>query len=74
MVWVGLSAGPYGEWTSPRGRRIRVNFGEHTVVLHGIREDGSLLVSNPLEQTREVWDRGKFERMWELLGRRALAA
>lgn len=73
MVWIGLSDGPYGEWTSPQGRRIRANFGEHTVVLHGIREDGGLLVSNPLEGTREVWTAGDFERRWQLLDRRALA-
>jgi uncharacterized protein YvpB len=74
MVWVGLSDGPYGEWTSPEGKPVRVNFGEHTVVLQGIRRDGSLIVSNPLEGTREAWTRGQFEVMWERLGRRALMA
>lgn len=73
MVWVGLSDGPYGEWTTPQGRTVRVNFGEHTVVLHGIRADGRLLVSNPLQGTREMWTPADFERQWELLGRRALA-
>jgi uncharacterized protein YvpB len=73
MAWVGLSDGPYGSWRSPSGRRVRVNFGEHTVVLYGMRSDGAIEVSNPLEGTREVWSREKFETMWQLLGRRALA-
>ena len=74
MVWIGLSDGPYGEWRSPEGRRVRVNFGEHTVVLHGLRTDGSLEVSNPLYATSETWTKEQFEGMWELLDRRALAA
>jgi uncharacterized protein YvpB len=74
MAWVGLSDGPYGQWTSPQGRTVEVNFGEHTVVLYGVRADGSLLVSNPLEGTRELWSRAQFASMWALLGRRALSA
>lgn len=74
MAWVGLSDGPYGRWRSPQGKRINVNFGEHTVVLHGMRTDGGLLVSNPLHGTREVWTQNQFETMWQRLGRRALAA
>ena len=74
MAWVGLSDGPYGEWRSPEGRRVRVNFGEHTVVLTGIRRDGSLRVSNPLEGTAETWTPETFELMWQRLDRRALAA
>lgn len=74
MAWVGLSDGPYGEWLSPRGRVVRVNFGEHTVVLNGIRSDGSVRVVNPLKGTREVWSRARFELMWDRLGRRALVA
>ena len=74
MVWVGLSEGPYGTWRSPEGRRVRVNFGEHTVVLTGMRADGRLSVSNPLEGTAETWTRATFEAMWERLDRRALAA
>lgn len=73
MAWVGLAAGPYGTWTSPAGRRIEVNFNEHTVVLRGINTDGSVEVSNPLKGTAETWSRSKFEAMWDLLGRRALA-
>lgn len=73
MAWIGLSDGPYGEWLSPAGRRINVNFGEHTVVLHGITRDGDLLVSNPLKGTRERWSSAQFELLWSRLGRRALA-
>lgn len=72
MAWVGLSDGPYGEWTSPRGRSIRVNFGEHAVVLTGMDEQGMLSVVNPLEGTRERWSAARFETMWDRLGRRAL--
>lgn len=73
MAWIGLSEGPYGTWISPAGRRIRVNFGEHTVVVHGLRADGRLLVSNPLSGTRELWTTAEFEERWRLLGRRALS-
>ena len=73
MAWIGLSDGPYGTWISPEGRRIRVNFGEHTVVVHGLREDGLLLISNPLVGTREMWTQAQFEARWRLLGRRALS-
>lgn len=74
MVWVGLSDGPYGGWRSPEGRRVRVNFGEHTVVLTGIRRNGSVRVSNPLQGTAETWTPETFELMWQRLDRRALAA
>ena len=74
MAWIGLSAGPYGKWRSPSGRPIKVNFGEHTVVLHGLRSDGTLLVVNPLRGTREQWTKQRFESAWALLGRRALSA
>ena len=73
MAWVGLSDGPFASWLSPSGRRIDVNFGEHTIVLDGIRPDGQLLVSNPLEGTRELWSKSRFEAGWELLGRRAVS-
>lgn len=74
MAWVGLSDGPYGEWRSPRGRPIRVNFGEHTVTLTGVRADGLIRVMNPLEGTRELWSRERFATMWARLGNRALGA
>lgn len=74
MIWIGLSDGPYGEWRSPKGKPIRVNWGEHTVVLTGVSEAGELRVMNPLEGTVERWDRDTFEARWALLGRRALGA
>ena len=74
MVWVGLSDGPYASWRSPRGRRVRVNFNEHTIVLTGIAPGGDLQVVNPLHGTLESWTRGRFEAAWRLLGRRALGA
>ena len=72
MAWIGLSAGPYATWRTPAGRSVSVNFGEHTVVLHGITEDGRIEVSNPLEGTREEWTKAEFTQLWERLGRRAL--
>ena len=74
MTWVGLQDGPYGTWRSPEGRDVRVNFGEHTVVLFGMRRDGALQVMNPLSGAREVWTKQVFETMWARLDRRALAA
>lgn len=73
MTWIGLSEGPYATWTSPEGKAIKVNFGEHTVVLHGIDAAGRIEVSNPLEGTRERWNKGTFEALWRRLGNRALA-
>lgn len=73
MAWVGLGDGPYDTWQTPDGNSVRVNFNEHTVVLHGIDRDGTILVSNPLQGTAERWSRQKFEVMWELLDRRALS-
>lgn len=72
MAWIGLSDGPYGEWRSPAGRRVKVNFGEHTVVLVGMTRDGRLRVANPLRGTSERWTRARFEAAWALLDRRAL--
>lgn len=72
MVWVGLGDGPYRDWIGPSGRPIRVNLNEHTVVLHGVRRDGSLAVVNVLKGTHEIWTRSRFEHAWGLLGRRAL--
>jgi uncharacterized protein YvpB len=73
MAWVALSQGPYRSWTSPQGKAIRVNFGEHTVTLVGLNGDG-LLVDNPLSGRLEHWSRSTFQTMWDGLGRRALAA
>lgn len=74
MVWVGLADGPYGSWTSPDGKRIQVNFNEHTVVVDGVNPDGSLDVVNVLQGTRETWTRALFDERFARLGRRALAA
>ena len=73
MAWIGLSDGPFGEWRSPSGKAIRVNFGEHTVVLRGIRLDGRIDVVNPLKGTEETWTASEFELLWNRLGRRALS-
>ena len=74
MAWIGLSDGPYGEWRSPQGKPIKANFGEHTIVLTGIKRNGDLRVINPLKGTRETWGRARFEAAWRLLGQRALGA
>ena len=74
MAWIGLSAGPYGEWRSPQGKPIKANFGEHTIVLAGIKRNGDLRVIDPLKGTRETWGRMRFEAAWRLLGQRALGA
>lgn len=71
MVWIGLSAGPYRRWGTPAGRVISANLGEHTVVLASLR-GGMLVVNDPLVGERRLWTRARFERMWSLLGRRAL--
>lgn len=73
MAWIGLGDGPYRDWITPDGRAIRVNLNEHTVVLTGVRRDGSLELVNVLQGTREVWSRARFEQAWALLGQRALA-
>jgi uncharacterized protein YvpB len=74
MVWIGLSAGPFGSWRSPDGRPVRVNFGEHTVVLTGVDGAGGVSVVNVLQGTRERWTQSQLLEKWERLGRRALAA
>ncbi len=74
MAWIGLSDGPYDSWRSPQGKKIDVNYGEHTIVLTGMSGDGELRVVNPLEGTLETWSRSRFEAAWQLLGRRALGA
>lgn len=71
MVWIGLSDGPFRTWQTPAGKRVTGNFGEHTVVLTGLRA-GSLAVNDPLTGRRTRWTRPAFELMWRRLGRRAL--
>jgi len=73
MAWVGLADGPYGQWRTPAGRLVRVNFNEHAVVLNGFTAAGMVQVTNPLMGTREVWSKQTFEAMWNRLGRRALS-
>jgi uncharacterized protein YvpB len=73
MVWVGLSDGPTGTWTSPAGRPVTVNFGEHSVVLHAIARDGTLTVADPLTGTTQHWTPAQFRLLWDRLGRRALS-
>ena len=72
MTWVGLSDGPYQTWTTPAGDRFTGNFGEHTVVLTGIR-GATLTVNDPLSGRQLQWSRSQFETMWARLGDRALA-
>jgi uncharacterized protein YvpB len=74
IAWIGLSDGPYGSWRTPLGRTVRVNFGEHTVVLRGVNRDGSVRVMNPLQGTSETWTPAEFEAKWDLLDRRAVGA
>jgi len=72
MVWVGLTNGPFQTWRSPEGKKIEANFGEHAVVLTGIRKD-AITVNDPLRGQRTTWTRARFEEQWERLGRRALS-
>ena len=72
MAWIGLSDGPFETWRSPGGREVTGNFGEHTIVLTGIRGD-VLTVNDPLSGNRLQWSRDEFELMWARLGDRALA-
>ena len=72
MAWIGLSDGPFETWRTPAGREVTGNFGEHTVVLTGIRGD-VLTVNDPLSGRRLRWSRDEFEQMWKRLGDRALA-
>ena len=71
MSWIGLSDGPYRRWRAPNGRPVSVNFGEHAVVLTGIR-NGMILVNDPLSGTRLRWSVDEYAAKWRLLGRRAL--
>jgi uncharacterized protein YvpB len=71
LAWVGLSDGPFKTWRTPDGRRVTGNFGEHTVVLTGVRGQ-ALSVNDPLVGERTTWSKAQFELMWERLGHRAL--
>lgn len=72
MAWIGLSEGPYRRWRTPSGRLVTANFGEHAVVLTGVR-GGVLSVNDPLSGTRLYWTVAQFTKMWWRLGKRALA-
>jgi len=72
LAWVGLSDGPFKSWRTPQGRRVTGNFGEHTIVLRGLR-GGGLVVNDPLVGRTTTWTRPQFELMWRRLGRRALS-
>ncbi|HEX2707773.1 MAG TPA: C39 family peptidase [Solirubrobacterales bacterium] len=73
MVWVALSNGPFATWSSPSGQSIRVNYGEHALVLTGV-DPADVRVNDPLSGTRLTWSKPQFEQMWKGLGRRALSA
>ena len=72
MTWIGLSDGPYSTWTSPAGKEVTVNFGEHTVLLTGIAGD-RVFVNDPIDGQKKVWTRDEFEAKWDLLGNRAIS-
>lgn len=73
LAWVALSEGPYASWVSPAGKPIRINYGEHAVVLTGVEGD-EVHVNDPLSGERLIWTKQQFEQMWAGLGHRALAA
>ncbi|MBS1879742.1 MAG: C39 family peptidase [Actinobacteria bacterium] len=73
LAWVALSPGPFASWASPAGRTIRINWGEHAVVLTGLAA-GTIAVNDPLSGERLSWTTSQFESMWAGLGHRALAA
>lgn len=72
MAWIGLQQGPYRRWRTPREKDIVVNFGEHVVVLTGIR-GSTIRVNDPLTGTRLDWSVSEFAKRWRFLGKRALA-
>lgn len=73
LAWVALSEGPYASWVSPAGKPVRINYGEHAVVLTGV-EGEDLRVNDPLSGEHLIWTKQQFEQMWAGLGHRALAA
>lgn len=73
LAWIGLSVGPYETWRGPRGEPVKVNWGEHTVLLRGLRGD-LISVNDPLIGKRVTWTKEEFEQKWALLGRRAISA
>jgi len=73
LAWIGLSDGPYERWLGPRGEPVRINWGEHTVLLRGLAGE-LLLVNDPLTGQKVLWSKEEFEERWDLLGRRAISA
>jgi len=73
LAWIGLPDGPYESWRGPRGERVTINWGEHTVLLRGL-SDGILQVNDPLIGERVEWTKQEFVEKWSLLGRRAISA
>ena len=73
MAWVAISEGPFASWHSPAGKAITVNYGEHAVVLTGVK-GSEVIVNDPLSGQRLTWSKNQFESMWDSLDRRALAA
>lgn len=72
LAWIGLSAGPYEVWRGPRRERVKVNDGEHTVLLRGLA-GSSVLVNDPLSGESQIWSRKEFKEKWNRLGRRAIS-
>lgn len=73
LAWIGRSDGPYEPWRGPRGEPVRINWGEHTVLLRGLAGE-LLLVNDPLTGQKVLWSKEEFEERWDLLGRRAISA
>lgn len=73
LAWVALSEGPYASWTSPAGKQIEINYGEHAIVLTGVSGQ-TVNVNDPLSGERLTWSKSQFQQMWAGLGQRALAA
>lgn len=73
LAWIGLSAGPYETWRGPRGERVAVNYGEHTVLLRGLA-GSSVFVNDPLSGESQIWSRKDFQEKSALLGHRAISA
>jgi uncharacterized protein YvpB len=73
LAWVALSEGPFATWETPSGRTVRVNYGEHAIVLTGVGPR-TVRLNDPLSGHRLIWQKPEFERMWAGLGHRALSA
>lgn len=72
LAWVGLSDGPFKSWRTPSGKLVKLNLGEHAVVLTGLRGN-AVTVHDPLTGTVQTWTRNRFEVQWAWLGKRALS-